>query len=498
MKKILVLTTVVLLVLCITVPSHARKVTGLYQERIGNFTGPITGAAQDDNVKASLDLAHTDLDTGLANQEDLQSLLMSAHAVWYVDSGVAGSAGTSWSTAVATIDDAVNLATADVGDLILVAPGHAENLGTTDPDVDKAGLTIIGLGEGEQRPVLSADTSTDIFTIDGDDIRVENLVFLAHTPDVAKGIDVTANSENTIIRKCEFQSHTAGTDEFLIAICIGADADNTLIKDNQFYMAAGNAAEAILFDGTSDYSRIVDNEIFGDYSTACIYGDTTGALVHLVIMDNLLYNGADTVGLNTEPCIEMKSTSTGIIKDNFCICNVATADLAIVAADMYCSGNKYTETEGVLGTEDIGTTAGKRYISIKTSGDVDAGDDLFDVAGGPIYIESFVGLVTTNIQAQATSVEIVLDADTGYTDHDFSTAVDLTGDAAGTRIVFSAANESVLTELAGADGGATDLMKGWFCGEGMIESFSGASSTGAITWYMIWTPYNNGTTVTPQ
>jgi len=32
----------------------------------GSFTGPINGAAQDDNIKASLDLAHTDLDAIIA------------------------------------------------------------------------------------------------------------------------------------------------------------------------------------------------------------------------------------------------------------------------------------------------------------------------------------------------------------------------------------------------------------------------------------------------
>ena len=36
--------------------------------RLGSFTGPVGGAAQDDNVKASLDLAHTDLDTIISNQ----------------------------------------------------------------------------------------------------------------------------------------------------------------------------------------------------------------------------------------------------------------------------------------------------------------------------------------------------------------------------------------------------------------------------------------------
>ena len=36
---------------------------------LGNYTGPYNGAAQDDNVKASLDLAHTDLDNILLDTQ---------------------------------------------------------------------------------------------------------------------------------------------------------------------------------------------------------------------------------------------------------------------------------------------------------------------------------------------------------------------------------------------------------------------------------------------
>lgn len=41
---------------------------------IGAFTGPKAGAAQDDNIKGSLDLAHTDLDAILADTADMQPM----------------------------------------------------------------------------------------------------------------------------------------------------------------------------------------------------------------------------------------------------------------------------------------------------------------------------------------------------------------------------------------------------------------------------------------
>lgn len=125
--------------------------------------------------------------------------------------------------------------------------------------------------------------------------------------------------------------------------------------------------------------------------------------------------------------------------------------------------------------------------------------DLFDVSGGAIVITDFYGLVTTQIGATPTNLTIELDADTGFVDYDFSTTVAITNLSAGARIVFSAANESVLTPCNGADNGATSLFKSWFCGEGMIEATaSTADNDGAITWYMSYYVLDSGVTVTAQ
>ncbi len=143
------------------------------------------------------------------------------------------------------------------------------------------------------------------------------------------------------------------------------------------------------------------------------------------------------------------------------------------------------------------TIAGQEYATVMTSLMID--DDMFDVDGGAILITSLVGVVTTNSQAQANAIEINLDADAGFVDYDFSTAVETNGDAAGTRYVISNANEGVFTPLEGADGGATVLAQKLFCGEGMIElNAAQAAHTGAIKWFMTWIPYEDGTTVTAQ
>ena len=110
-----------------------------------------------------------------------------------------------------------------------------------------------------------------------------------------------------------------------------------------------------------------------------------------------------------------------------------------------------------------------------------------------------VGLVTTNINADGGSLKLWCDATTEAQDTDFSTAVAVDGDAAGTRWFFSNACPSVLTPAEAAGGGGTSMMEDWFCPIGTIEQTNtDVDCTGVIVWYMMWTCLTDGTSVIPQ
>jgi hypothetical protein len=423
--------------------------------------------------------------------------------VIYVDSQESSGIedGRSWETAVDTLEEAMALCYSNRANTVLIASGHTETIDTADEvDIDVAGTIVIGLGHGTKRPTFTFDDGNDgAWTIGADDVAVKNLIFSSSVDSTTQAIEIEAGSTDVLIENCRFQVVTAGTDEF--DRCIdseGAASDRLVVRGCEFFMANGEAVAAIA-TVDSDNCVFEDNHIFGDYSTACINNITT-ASNHIVIKNNILFNGTTggNGGLNTEPCIELLATTTGMIVDNRCSCNVATPEAAIVALDCFLSNNTYTETEADGGGQLIGTVAGKTYCSVITA--VDSNDaDLFDVDGGPILITSFTGLVTTQITNATNNLEIVLDADSGYSDHDFTTAVDIDNDAAGTRYSFTNVAEAVLTPMEGADGGASVLMLGWFCGEGMIEqNASDADSSGVMSWYMTWIPFNDGTTVTPQ
>ena len=281
--------------------------------------------------------------------------------VFYVDStgtGRDGGAGTK-DKPFATVDYAVGRCTADNGDVIFVMPGYTETMGGAAAiDLDVAGITVIGLGTGELVPTLTYDTATDTMAVGADDVTLVNFRFLASVTDVATAITVEAGACDCKIIGCRFDVDLAGTDEFTNAITIGDASDHPEILYCQFRQGAGGAVSAIYLDHDADYARIIGNEIFGDYSTACIVNDTA-ACDHVVIQGNLLFNGTigGNAGLGTEPCIELLATTTGIIADNYCACNLATKAAAIVADDCYLFENYYNEDESSAGTGGIIGTA---------------------------------------------------------------------------------------------------------------------------------------------
>lgn len=66
--------------------------------------------------------------------------------IFYVDSNVTYEGdGTSWATAKDTLNEAIDLCTADNGDVIFVAQGHSEAMGAAadEVDVDIDGVTIM-------------------------------------------------------------------------------------------------------------------------------------------------------------------------------------------------------------------------------------------------------------------------------------------------------------------------------------------------------------------
>ena len=490
MKKLLTITLILILLLCTV--TYGRKTTGLYEERVGNFTGPITGTEQDDNIKASLDLAHTDLDAMITYDTDVLALLgQSTGGVFYVDSSASGTTGVTWATAVNDLEEAMALCTNDAGDIIILAPGHAETIGGAAAiDLDISGITIIGLGTGELRPTFTYDTTTDSIAIGADDVRIKNCRFIATVTAVANAIIIEATMENTIIEDCIFENETAGTDEFVDTILIsGTGSDGTIIRNNIFMSDtsenAGPKASINFVD--CDLLEVYGNKFFGDAGDAHVFNETT-ASNFVSIYGNTFHQGAiGDAKLDTTPAISLVATTTGLIYDNTIAVNTANESLAIVAADCHVFGNRYSEIQG------SSLEVGKTYVMSSATVVSGATDNIFTVAGGRIEIISMFGECTTVIgTVGATDIYVDATAGSDY-DADFSTAVDIDALGAGDTITFSnAISEGVLTFVANQGAGQP---LSWYCPAGILIVDPTTTSTGAITWWMTFRPLEEGVTV---
>ncbi len=482
------------LVLLLCASSAYGTPVGDAREKLGAFTGPVNGAAQDDNVKASLDILHALVGP---------SMIKGQGSTFYVDVGISGSAGTSWATAVGTLDEAIDLCTEDRGDIILIAEGHTETLAGADAaNFDIAGITAYGLGSGEQRPVFDITTSGEL-VIGDNDTWLYNLVFKAHSPDVAHAIDVETTATGYVIENCEFIVHTEGTDEFTDSIEIAVHCDYGVIKNCRFQQGGGAADSAIYYVG-ADYLRIIDNEIMGDYAVGCLESGTTIS-VGVVIKDNILYNGdTGTIGLNAQPCMELYATDTGMIVNNACFCDVDTPEDAIVAADMHLAENYYSESESgdntavIIGQGDLQ----ERWVTSLQTTIIDTNNLLFTIAGGPIKLIEIIGIVETDIEPKACVINY-LHAPTipaGGVGVAFGTSapgVEINNDDAGTIYTWDGV---VATDLTATDSGVAIGMAN---GTGIIltpgslylQAAVSTSATGAIRFYMRYSPLGLGCVV---
>jgi hypothetical protein len=285
--------------------------------------------------------------------------------VFYVDSGAAnasnGNLGDSPERPFATVNGAIDNPniTADNGDLIYVMPGHNEALTAANAiDVDVAGVSIVGIGAGSNRPTFDYDNSAGELVIGAAGVLVENLRFRSSVTAVVNAINIEAAGDEFTIRKCDFidEGDAGGTDEFNDAIIVEAGANRGTIEDNYFDARAAGAVSAIELNGAVLGITIRNNKIMGDYSTANIRGDTTLS-EEVIIEDNLLWNGV-TSGLNALPVISLLSGTVGIIRNNTLACNVERVAASVVADGMFMYNNVYTESAnaflGIHGSNELG------------------------------------------------------------------------------------------------------------------------------------------------
>jgi hypothetical protein len=277
------------------------------------------------------------------NLYDLRQVYPTTGNIFFVDSGASsGGNGLSPEAAVLTIDAAIGLCTANNGDIIVVMEGHAESVvGAAGIAADVAGVTIVGLGRGRKRPVITFTTSTAAsFDISAASVHVENLVFV-------NGIDaqtamINISAADVTIKGCEIQTGDATTQAVLGILT--TDVARIRIEGNHIHglVTAGTTSQISIVGGDSHV--IKDNLLFGACGTAGNIAAATTASLNGLIMGNVILN--QTADGNNK-AIVLGAGDTYMIVNNRMAVIDSTGPAPVTAAGAYVSGNYWTGAAGV-------------------------------------------------------------------------------------------------------------------------------------------------------
>ena len=178
-------------------------------------------------------------------------------------------------------------------DVVFVLPNHTESInsaGAIDTGTDSAGLTVIGLGEADERPLFTfgAATTADI-NIGSNGVTFDNLRFdLTGVDALAAPLDV--NSTGFTLRNCEVI--TADADgQATLALLTDASAGSMTI-DGCYFRGSQTAGTTTALRIVGGSNSVIKNNVFiGNYkSGAGAIEVTTTAAGNLLIENNKIFN----------------------------------------------------------------------------------------------------------------------------------------------------------------------------------------------------------------
>lgn len=204
----------------------------------------------------------------------------------YVSSvtGSATSDGSNIESPISSIDAAVGVATANNGDVIFVLPGHTETLATATALVlDKAGVTVIGLGSGNDRPKITLGTlATTTISITAASVTLKNIIVIGALDGLNSAITITGDYCDIDV---EYRDTSAAVESNIGVTATSVDHGKIKLKYVGFI--AGNAVtNAVVLDGCT--SIHVDVDFYGNSSSDVV--EFTGNACHNIFVSGYFYN----------------------------------------------------------------------------------------------------------------------------------------------------------------------------------------------------------------
>ena len=245
--------------------------------------------------------------------------------VFFVDSGNGSNnnGGRSPDRAVATLNYAIGLCTANRGDVIICLPGHAENIAATGGvTADKAGVNIVGVGTGTLRPTFTYTATASTFAISAANVYVNNICFKGGIDEVVSAF-VISGTHCTLDNIGYIEDSTFNFQKFVLTT---AAANDLVIKDcYQVHQTVSGATSCIWIELIgADRARILDSTFIitlPNHASSSTIAATGTECLDIEIGRVVL---CQTGGTTQDNIISLVANTTGIVHDVRAFGNVGT------------------------------------------------------------------------------------------------------------------------------------------------------------------------------
>ena len=232
-----------------------------------------------------------------------------------------------------SIESCMARCVADRGDIIMVKPGHVENISAAaDLTCDVAGVAIVGSGRGAAQSQIVFDTAdTATVSIGAANVSFVNMWFLANYADVATAISVVDAGDYFTIEGCRI-TNTSTILNFLVFCYLADDADYFGFYNNDVHLIEGSAANSLVHTvGESLTMRVIGNNIIAEAAESIFDIDAAQLTGAPLFRDNTMVN----LTALADFCVEVDATTVGVFAGERYACASTTSPVAVVTASFF-------------------------------------------------------------------------------------------------------------------------------------------------------------------
>lgn len=258
----------------------------------------------------------------------------------------------------ATLNGALGECRSGKSDVVVVLPGHAENISAADQMSNLvAGTKIVGIGDGNERGAFTWTAAASTFLLDVNNVTLENLILNMDpgSGSVNVAAPITISGAGCSIRRCKVRMGTDANSLVTIGITTTAAADDLVIAGNEIFGATAAEATTLIQLVGADRLKFFSNTIVG--ATSSVNVGVIRFLTTASLDIKMLYNVVRNNKAASVQAITGMAGLTGEVEhmlmvtlanDNLANCFGTPASL--VFGRNVGVANTIAETAGVFGT----------------------------------------------------------------------------------------------------------------------------------------------------